>query len=92
MLGLLSFLYLYKCVFVYLCISHLIHGNVIIDILESRAFKKYRFFLVLVLLTTLYFCICIFVYLCILHLIHGNVIFYLLESHAFQKYSTCLVF
>ena len=47
MLGLLSFLYLCICVFVYLCISHLIHGNVIIDILESRAFKKYRFFLVL---------------------------------------------
>ena len=26
------------CVFVYLCISHLIHGNVIFDILESHAF------------------------------------------------------
>ena len=29
------------CVFVYLCILHLIHGNVILDILESHAFQKY---------------------------------------------------
>ena len=28
-------------VFVYLCILHLIHGNVIFDILESHAFQKY---------------------------------------------------
>ena len=35
------FVYLRICVIVYLCILHLIHGNVIFDILESRAFKKY---------------------------------------------------
>ena len=34
------FVYLRICVFVFLCILHLIHGNVIIDILESHAFKK----------------------------------------------------
>ena len=28
-------------VFVYLCISHLIHGSVIFNILESYAFQKY---------------------------------------------------
>ena len=28
-------------VFAYLCILHLIHGNVIFDILESHAFPKY---------------------------------------------------
>ena len=41
MLGLLSTLYLCICVFVYLCILHLIHRNVIFDILESHAFQKY---------------------------------------------------
>ena len=35
------FLYLRICVIVYLCILHLIHGNVIFDILESNAFQKY---------------------------------------------------
>ena len=30
------FLYLRICVIVYLCILHLIHGNVIFDILESQ--------------------------------------------------------
>ena len=29
------------CVFAYLCISHLIHGSVIFNILESYAFQKY---------------------------------------------------
>ena len=29
------------CVIVYLCILHLIHGNVIFDILEFHAFQKY---------------------------------------------------
>ena len=33
-------LYLCICVFVYLCVSHLIHGNVIFDFLESHAFEK----------------------------------------------------
>ena len=36
------FVYLRICEFVYLCISHLIHKNVIFDILESHAFKKYN--------------------------------------------------
>ena len=35
------FVYLRICVIVYLCILHLIHGNVIFDILESNAFQKY---------------------------------------------------
>ena len=35
------FVYLHICVFVYLCIIYLIHGNVIFDILESHAFQKY---------------------------------------------------
>ena len=35
------FVYLRICVIVYLCILHLIHGNVIFDILESYAFQKY---------------------------------------------------
>ena len=35
------FVYLRICVIVYLCIFHLIHGNVIFDILESRAFQNY---------------------------------------------------
>ena len=35
------FVYLRICVIVYLCILHLIHGNVIFDILESHAFQKY---------------------------------------------------
>merc|ERR1712218_212169 len=35
------FVYLSICVIVYLCILHLIHGNVIFDILESHAFQKY---------------------------------------------------
>ena len=41
------FVYLRICVIVYLCIIHLIHGNVINDILESHAFQEYstcRFF------------------------------------------------
>ena len=38
--SLLSTLYLCICVFVYLCILHLIQGNVIFDILESHAFKS----------------------------------------------------
>ena len=33
------FVYLRICVIVYLCILHLIHGNVIFDILESHAFS-----------------------------------------------------
>ena len=43
MLGLLSifvFLFLHIFVFVYLCISHLIHMNVIFDPLESHDFQK----------------------------------------------------
>ena len=42
MLGLLStfiFVFAYLCTY-FLCILHLIHGNVIIDILESHAFQK----------------------------------------------------
>ena len=39
--GNITFLYLRICVIVYLCILHLIHGNVIFDILESNAFQKY---------------------------------------------------
>ena len=35
------FVYLRICVIVYLCILHLIHGNVIFDILESHACQKY---------------------------------------------------
>ena len=35
------FVYLRICVIVYLCILHLIHGNVIFHILESHAFQKY---------------------------------------------------
>ena len=35
------FLSLCICVIAYLCILHLIHGNVIFDILESYAFQKY---------------------------------------------------
>ena len=35
------FVYLRICVIVYLCILHLIHGNVIFNILESHAFQKY---------------------------------------------------
>ena len=37
------FAYLRVCVFVYLCILHLIHmyGNIIFDILEPHAFQKY---------------------------------------------------
>ena len=38
------FVYLRICVIVYLCILHLIHGNVIFDILESHAFQKYSTF------------------------------------------------
>ena len=34
------FVYLHICVYVYLCILHLIHRNVIFDILESHAFQK----------------------------------------------------
>ena len=34
-------MYLRICVIVYLCILHLIHGNVIFDIFESHAFQKY---------------------------------------------------
>ena len=34
-------MYLRICVIAYLCILHLIHGNVIFDILESHAFQKY---------------------------------------------------
>ena len=37
----ISFMYLRVCVIMYLCILHLIHGNVIFDILESHAFQKY---------------------------------------------------
>ena len=39
MLGLLSTLRI--CVFVYFCILHLIHGNIIFDIVESHAFQNY---------------------------------------------------
>ena len=51
----------YSSCWVFLCISHLIHGNVIFDILESHAFQKYSTLHMLVLLSTLYLCICVFV-------------------------------
>ena len=41
------FVFLRICVIVYLCILHLIHGNVIFHILESHAFQKYSTCLVL---------------------------------------------
>ena len=78
-------------VFVYLCILHLIHWNVIFDILESHAFKNIAHVGSLKHFVFVYLRICVFMFLCILHLIHGNVIFDILESHAFQKYSTCWV-
>ena len=40
MLGLLRTLYLCICVFVYLCILHLIHKNAIFDILEYHLLKN----------------------------------------------------
>ena len=46
----------YSSCWVFLCISHLIHGNAIFDILESHAFQK------CFLSTTLYLCFCVFVY------------------------------
>ena len=36
----LVFVYFRICVFVYLCVSHLIHGNVIFNIFKSYAFSK----------------------------------------------------
>ena len=68
MFGLLSTLYLCntQCVFAYLRISHLIHGNVITDILESYAFQKYSTCWVIYALVYLriwvYMCLCICVF------------------------------
>ena len=42
MTEIIEFVYLHICVFVYLCILHLIHGTVIFDILESHILKKYH--------------------------------------------------
>ena len=70
---------MYLCirVFVYLCILHLIHRNVIFDILESYAFKN-----IVHVVSSKHF---VFVYLCISHLIHGSVIFNIPESYVFFK-------